>query len=163
MAVLAAIADQVGTYGGITSATASSALLDGGFAEQFREDQVTFSDPLYDTYYAEGDIFAATGLMSASGVTALGVRGRSWTDPFSYDWGVRLHRAAVGRTMSTATTIPSTTPGSWSPLRGGALLDSADRFVCEVAVLRLVAAHRRLHGRRRHTLRFAVDTPQSDL
>ena len=96
MAAMSAIADHVGTNGGVTSATASSDLLDGGFAEQFREDQVTLGDPLNDTYYAEADIFAVTGLMSPTGVTALGVGRGSVDQPVQLRLGVRLHRAAVG-------------------------------------------------------------------
>ena len=135
MAALAAIADQVGTHGGITSAAASSDLLDGGFAEQFREDQVTFGDPLYDTYYAEGDIFAATGLMSASGVTAVGVGVDLWTSPFGYDWeygytGPLWDIDVDGDDDYEYYTGIVNVDGSV----GGALLDSADRFVCNVAV-----------------------------
>ena len=135
MAALAAIADQVGMHGGITSATAWSDLLDGGFAEQFREDQVTFGDLLYDTYYAEADIFAVTGLMSPTGVTALGVGVDLWTNPFSYDWeygytGPLWDIDVDGDDDYEYYTGIVNVAGSV----GGVLLDSADQFVCNVAV-----------------------------
>ena len=90
---------------------------------------------MYDTYYAEADIFAVTGLMSASGVTGFGVGVDVWTDPFSYDWeygytGPLWDIDVDGDDDYEYYTGIVNVDGSV----GGVLLDSADQFVCEVGV-----------------------------